>query len=134
MYFETDIHGLVIRRITEKISSWQKHKCLNSIVWTCCPKNTSVSKPVFEIAIHSAVLHFNNGTDGVRDVFSNYGLFGTVTNTKSSKHNVSRVKQMNKKSTEKVKKWRKDLWTIKKGYADKEQRNEKVSSYISGGY
>ena len=47
------------------------------------------------------------------------------------KHNISRIKQMNKNFTEKVKKRRKDL--RKKGYADKEQKNEKVSSYISGG-
>ena len=52
-----------------------------------------------------------------------------------SKSNIkSVVKQMNKKSTEKVKKQRKDLQTIKKGYADKELRNEKVPSYIAGGY
>ena len=110
------------------------NECLNSIVWTRCPRNTCVSKPVFEMAIHSAILNFYNGTDGVRDVFSNYGLFVTVTNTKSIKHNIIRVKQMNKKTTEKVKKRRKDLRTIKKDYADKEQRNKKVSSYISGGY
>ena len=66
------------------------------------------------MSIHSVVLHFYDGTDGVRDVFFlNCGLFGTVTNTKSVKHNISRVKQMNKNSTEKVKKQRKDLRTIK---------------------
>ena len=108
------------------------NECLNSIVWTCCPKTTFVSKPIFEMAIHSSVLDFNNRTDGVGNVFSNYGLFGTVTNTESIKHNISRVKQINKKSTEKVKKQRKHLRTIKKGYTDMEQRNEKVSSYIFG--
>ena len=86
------------------------------------------------MAIHSAVLYFNNGTIGVRDVFSNYGFFGTVTNTKQIKHNISRVKQINKKSPEKLKKRRKDLGTTRKGYVDKEQRSEKLSSYISGGY
>ena len=50
----------------------------------------------------------------MRDVFSNYGLFGTVTNTKSVKHNISRVKQMNKKSTEKVKKMKKRFANNKK--------------------
>ena len=99
---------------------------LHSFVWTRCRKNTFVSKPVFDMAIHSAVLYFNDGADGVRDVFLKYGLFGTVTNPKSIKHNISGVKQMNKKSTEKVKKRRKDLPTIRKGYADKEQRNEKM--------
>ena len=84
------------------------------------------------MAIHSSVLDFNNRTDGVGNVFSNYGLFGTVTNTEAIKHNISRVKQINKKSTEKVKKQRKHLRTIKKGYTDMEQRNEKVSSYIFG--
>ena len=56
------------------------------------------------MAIRSAALQFNDGTDGVRNIFSNYDLFGTVTNTNPIKHNISRVKQMNKKSTEKVKK------------------------------
>lgn len=99
------------------------NECLNSFVWTRCPNNTFVSKPVFEIAIHSAVLHFNGGTGGVRGDFSNYYFFGTVTNTNSIKGNISRVKEMNKKSTEKVRKQRKYLGAIKKGYADKEQRN-----------
>ena len=67
------------------------------------------------MSIHSVVLHFYDGTDGVRDVFfSNCGLFGTVTNTKSVKHNISRVKQMNKKSTEKVKKMKKRFANNKK--------------------
>ena len=42
--------------------------------------------------------------------------------------------QMNKKSTEKVKKCKENLWTTKKRYADKDPRTLKVSSYISGGY
>ena len=49
-----------------------------------------------------------------RDDFSNHDLFGTVTNTNSIKRNISRVKEMNKKSTKKVKKQRKGLGTIKK--------------------
>ena len=39
-----------------------------------------------------------------------------------------------KNPLKKWKKWRKDLRTIRKDYVDEEQRNEKVSSYISGGY
>ena len=66
------------------------------------------------MAIHSAVLYFNNGTIGVRDVFSNYGFFGTVTNTKQIKHNISRVKQINKKSPEKLKKTKKRFGNNKK--------------------
>ena len=45
------------------------NECLNSILWTRCPKNIFVSKLVFEVAIHSAVLNFNDGTDGVRKMF-----------------------------------------------------------------
>ena len=44
-------------------------KCLNSIVWTCCSKNTFVSKKIFEMEIRSGVLRFDDGTDGMRDVF-----------------------------------------------------------------
>ena len=46
--------------------------------------------------------------------FSNFGLFGTVKNTKSVKHNISIVIQVNKKSTKKVKKCKKKFVNNKK--------------------
>ena len=41
---------------------------------------------------------------------------------------------MTRKSSEVVKKRRKKLRAIKKGYLDNEKENEKVDSYIAGGF
>ena len=66
-----------------------------------------VTKSTFEMAIHSAVMHFNDGTKRAMNVLSSFGIAGKVTCAKSRLHNINRVKQMNKKSSKPVKKRRK---------------------------
>ena len=105
------------------------NECLNSIVWSRYPKNIFVSRTTFEMGINSAVLHFNDGTNGVKEVLHSFGLYGCITSKASRIHNLKRVREMEKKSTDKVKKRRKTLRTIKKGYLDKESTKEKEPSY-----
>ena len=53
---------------------------------------------------------------------------------KSEKKDNARNKQMKRKSTDRVKKRRKRLRTIKKGFLDNEKELEKEDSYIPGGF
>ena len=53
---------------------------------------------------------------------------------KSKKKDGARDKQMKRKSTDRVKKRRKRLRTIKKGFLDNEKELEKEDSYIPGGF
>ena len=73
------------------------NECLNSIVWTRCP-NVFVCRRTFQIGIHSAVLHFNDSTNGVKAVLAKYGLSGKVTKSKSTKHDHERINRMQKKN------------------------------------
>ena len=66
--------------------------------------------------VASAVLHFNEGTAGLKRVFDNLNL-NTVSKTVSSsaKKDKIRLRNMDKKNTSPVKKRRKQLRAIKKG-------------------
>jgi hypothetical protein len=90
------------------------NESLNGLVWSRCPKNIFVCKQTFEMSINSAILHYNDGTEGVKNALLLFGLSGIVTNSKSYEHNISRVKSMEKKSSENVKNRRKSLRAIKK--------------------
>lgn len=110
------------------------NEAFNSIIWTRCPKNIFISRSTFEIGINSAVIHYNDGGNGIKAVFSHFGLSGKVTFEQFVNRDCKRVRQMMRKSSERVKKQRKRLRTIKKGYLDKEKESEKVDSYVAGGF
>ena len=110
------------------------NECLNSLVWQKCPKSIFVSREVLEMGIHSAVLHFNDGTNGVEKVLSFFNISsGTAMEFKNNKIDCKRVRQMDRKLSDVVKRRRKTLRTIKQGYQDKENDTEKPA-YIKGGF
>ena len=43
-----------------------------SILWTRCPKNIFVSRRTFEICINSAIIHYNDGGDGIKSILSSF--------------------------------------------------------------
>lgn len=92
-----------------------------------------LGKHNLEMAINSAVLHYNDGTEGVKNVLKSFGISGMVTDSKSNEHNIERIQRQEVKSGEKFKKRRKTLRKIKKGHVDKETQNEKPS-YVPGGF
>ena len=110
------------------------NEAFNSIIWTRCPKSIFISRSTFEIGINSAVIHYNDGGNGIKAVFSHFGLSGKVTFEKFANRDRKRVREMMRKSSEIVKKQRKRLRSIKKGYLDKEKETEKVDSYVVGGF
>ena len=86
------------------------------------------------MGIHSAVLHFNDGANGVEKVLSFFNISsGTAMEFKNNKIDCKRVRQMNRKLSDVVKRRRKTLRTIKQGYQDKENDTEKPG-YIKGGF
>lgn len=138
------IHDIIKPIFTQLSSDELLSKCLhgetqntnesfNAVVWSRCPKSVFVTKSTFEMAIHSAVLHFNDGTKGVMDVLSSFGIAGKITCGKSRVQNGKRVKQMDKKSSTRVKKRRKTLRSIKKGHQDQQDEKETPTN-VAGGF
>ena len=52
----------------------QNNESLNALIWKKCPKDVYVSRNIIEIGGTSAVLEFNNGTQGIRKIYENAGL------------------------------------------------------------
>ena len=111
------------------------NELLNAFIWKKCPKNVYVSRNIIEIGVASAVLEFNNGTQGIRKVYENAGLhLGKFIAAACKKKGKSRISIMTHKSSDSVKKRRKKLRAIRKGFCDKEKEEEGGESYVSGGY
>ena len=109
------------------------NESLNSLIWKRCPKSVFVSKSTIEIGVNSAVVEFNEGPSGVMSVFEEFGLNGHITSVKVKSQSVDSEKRSARKSSEGVKKRRKALRSIKKGYSDKVKETEKPS-YVPGGF
>ena len=110
------------------------NEALNSIIWSRVPKHTFVSKSTIEMGTYSAVLHYNDGANGVLEVLKYFGLSGIVTLASSSKVDKTRIRHMKSKSTDKSKMQRKKIRAVKKGFIDDQQIKETTDSYISGGF
>ena len=83
----------------------QNNESLNAFIWKKCPKNVYVSRNIIEIGVASAVLEFNNGTQGIRKVYENAGLhFGKFITAACKKKDKSRISIMTHKSSDSVKK------------------------------
>ena len=139
------IHDIILPIFKDLSSNDLLSKCLhgetqntnegfNSMVWQKCPKSIFVKRETLEMAINSAVMHFNDGKSGVLHLLNEFGIKpGKVSSSKTHKQDLSRVIVMNRKSSEPVRKRRKTLRSIKKGFEDEENQNEKPS-YEKGGF
>lgn len=111
------------------------NESINNIIWSKCPKNIFVSRPILEMGVNSAVLQFNDGANGIHEVLK---LFlkstGVLTSQISNRQNHGSIQNMERKSSEPVKKRRKQLRTQKKGLHDSEKAKELKESYVSGGF
>ena len=50
------------------------NEAINSVIWKKCPKDVFVSKKILEIAVASATIEFNGGSNGLKSVFNDLGL------------------------------------------------------------
>ena len=66
------------------------NESLSNMIWAKCPRNVFVTKPVLQLGVNSAVIEFNEGTNGVIRVLEELGIDidkETVGNTaKKTKH------------------------------------------------
>ena len=57
---------------------------LNSIIWSWVCKSMFVSKPIIEMGTYSAILHFNDGTNGTLQVLGYCNMSGKITRPPTS--------------------------------------------------
>ena len=101
------------------------NESLNNMLWMKCPKAIFVGKDVLEMAACSAILAFNDGAKGILNVFAKLGLNpGRCSLDFLYRSDVSRVAQMKRKSEEGIKLVRKKQRNKKKGFEDKNEKQE----------
>ena len=111
------------------------NEALNNIIWHKCPKGEFVERDLLECAVNSVILQFNEGPNAVFDILKHFGFTpGVVTTESSNKRTHRRIQNIARKMSQKGKKRRKQLRSIKKGYADREKQQEEGESYIPGGF
>ena len=109
------------------------NEALNAIIWKRCPKTVFVSKNTLETGVNSAIIEFNEGPSGIILVLREFGLLGFTTSTKSVIQTIKYEKRSATTCSNVVKKRRKVLRSIKKGYSDQEKEKKKPS-YVAGGF
>ena len=110
------------------------NEAFNNIIWIKCPKNIFLERNALEIGVNSAVLEFNEGPLAIHSVLKHFNIdSGVCTKIMSLQKLRARVGNIKKKDSEVVKKRRKKLRSIKKGYMDEERQKEGGESYIAGG-
>ena len=107
---------------------------LNQIIWKKVPKDVFIGRNTLEIAVHSAVISYNDGYSGLLEVLAKCGLkTGFFTEEFARKHDTARVKASDRRSSEPVKRRRKLLHANRKGYQDKHEEVE-GETYAKGGF
>ena len=106
------------------------NEAFNNCIWRKDPKDTFVARRTLEVA---AVIHYNEGGNGMLQVFNNCGIApGHFTIQGYAKFDQARIKLMNRKATPKCKQDRKRKRAQRKGWHDKESTEEK--SYGPGAF
>ena len=84
------------------------NEAFNNCIWRKAPKDTFVARRTLEVAVVSAVIHFNEGGNGMLQVFNNCGIApGHFTIQGYAKFDQARIKLTNRKATPKCKQDRK---------------------------
>ena len=111
------------------------NEAINHMIWQKCPKNIFVQRDVLEMAVNSAIITFNEGPIGIQDVLKCLNICpGICFEQLSIKHTEDRIKNLQRKSSEKEKRQRKKLRSIRKGFIDRQEELEGNESYKSGGH
>ena len=110
------------------------NELLNNLIWTRCLKRIYVGNSVLKTAVASAVICYNDGVQGALPVLTKLGIeHGFFTADTCRKADICRVKQANRKSTNKAKQRRKTLQAVRKGFNDKNEQEE-GETYGSGAF
>ena len=82
-------------------------------------KTVFVGRETMEIGVNSAIIHFNDGRNGIFMVLEHFGLKGEISTALGINLDDSRIKRMEKRSTDAKKKHENGLRAGKKGFSDK---------------
>lgn len=111
------------------------NESFNQLIWNRCPKNIFTSRRIVEMAVNSAVIVYNDGFLSLGTVLESIGLQpGCFFINGARKKNCTRLKNMERKSSEKAKSRRKTLRSIRKGFMDSEKAKEGGQAYSAGNF
>ena len=100
-------------------------EALNNIIWSRCPKRVYVGHTTFKTAVASAVISYNGGAMGLVPVYRKLGIEpGQFTLSGFPEADIVRMKEANRKATDKSKSCRKHLCGNRKGFDDKNAMKE----------
>lgn len=110
------------------------NECLNKLIWDRCSKEFFVERAIVEDAVFSAVAYYNDGASSVMKIHLNLGINPKwYTSLMCSLKDKVRIEQSAAKSSDRVKKRRKALRAIKKGFID-QQKQVEGEVYTPGGF
>ena len=111
------------------------NEAFNHILWQKCPKEVFVGRDTLEISLYSAIINFNDGFSGIKDVLRTLGLnVSKYVDNGVTQKDQQRITHSKRKSSEEGKRRRKKLRALKRGYIDKEMEDEGGKSYLSGSF
>ena len=111
------------------------NEAFNHILWQKCPKEVFVGRDTLEISLYSAIINFNDGFSGIKDVLRTLGLnVSKYVDNGVTQKDQQRITHSKRKSSEEGKRKRKKLRALKRGYIDKEMEDEGGKSYLSGSF
>ena len=110
------------------------NEALNQIIWKKVPKDVFVGRTTLEIGVYSAIISYNDGFQGLKDVMKRCNLVpGHYAEIFFNKSDKVRVKLSTKKSSKPSKLRRQRLHLKRKGHQDKNLEKE-GEIYAKGGF
>ena len=100
------------------------NESLNNLIWARCPKKIYQGKKVVKLCTASAITHLNDGVSSVARVLERLQMPRKEHSMTNSKCDKMRINLANKKSSEKLKKRRKQLRAIKKDFGIQKRKRK----------
>ena len=103
------------------------NEAFNNCIWRKAPKDTFVARGTLEVAVASAVIHFNEGGNGMLQVFNNlwYSNRDILQYRDIAKFDQARIKLMNRKATPKCKQGPKKMESAEERLAGQRKHRRK---------
>ncbi|XP_047135810.1 uncharacterized protein LOC124812840 [Hydra vulgaris] len=101
------------------------NETLNGMIWKRCPKDIYVCKTTVELDVASAVINFNDGSTGILKVLEGLGVVaGFYSNEFCVSNNARRIISMERKFLDSIKKRRKHIRGVRKGFKNTNESEE----------
>ena len=101
------------------------NESLNGVIWKKCPKDVFVGRATLEIGVASAVINFNDDSSEVLNVLNSLKIEpGKITTELYGKRDSEHVTEIDLKSSDQTKIWRKQLRAQQKEFIDTVEKKE----------